>query len=169
MLRVIENLLRIALLNDLSEVHEYDMVGYSLSLTQRVSHHHNAIILLQLHKKILHRLARNRVKRAGRFVGQQVAGLHCQAACQAETLLLTAAKLVGRRVQAVLHLIPQADSLQIVTNDDIKLLLATNTMYATPIGYIVVNADRLSEDVYASACKASPEAMRLQTKQPRLV
>lgn len=83
MLRVIENLLRIALLNDLSEVHEYDMVGYSLSLTQRVSHHHNAIILLQLHKKILHRLA--------------------------------------------------------------------------------------SEDVYVSACRASQEAMRLQTKQPRLV
>ena len=139
MLRIIEYLLGIALLNNLTKIHEDDMVSNALSLTQRMGHHDDGIVLLQLYKKILDSLAADRVKGTRRLISQQIAGFYSQRAGQTETLLLSARKFAGRGVQSVLHLIPQSYSLQIVLYHKIQFTLVTNTMNATAIGNVVID------------------------------
>lgn len=45
-LRVVEHLLGIALFDDLTQIHEDDVVGYAQGLAQRVGNHHDRVLLL---------------------------------------------------------------------------------------------------------------------------
>ena len=57
MLGIAEDLLGIALLNDFAEIHEDNVVGNALCLTQCVGDHHDGVVLLQFDEEVFDSLA----------------------------------------------------------------------------------------------------------------
>ena len=101
-------------------------------------HHDYGIFLLQLHEKVLHNLAGDRVKRTRGLIREDVVRLHCKTSCQAKPLLLADRKPHGGTLQPVLHLVPQSDFSQIVLHDIRKLLfLRMHSVYSAAVGDIV--------------------------------
>ena len=83
MLRVVEDLVGRALLDDLAEVHKDDVVGDAESLTESVSHHDDTIVLLEFDEEFLDLLAGDRVEGACRLVGEEVGRFDGETACEA--------------------------------------------------------------------------------------
>ena len=101
-------------------------------------HHDYGIFLLQLHEKVLHNLAGDRVKRTRGLIREDVVRLHCKTSCQAKSLLLADREPHGGTLQPVLHLFPQSDFSQIVLHDIGKFLfLRMHSVYSAAVGDIV--------------------------------
>lgn len=123
---------------DLSLIHEYDIVGYAHCLAQGVGDHYDCVAALHACEEVFNLLAGNRVEGTCRLVGKNHAGLYCETACQAQTLLLTAAETCRRVMQAVFHLIPKTDGIQVVINDAVELLVVADAMNAAAESYITI-------------------------------
>ena len=99
--------------------------------------------MLQLQHQILDAGGRDRVERRARLVHQDHVRLDCQAARDAEALLLSARELIRVLLQAVLDLVPQRSPLQRPLDDAVHVALHPD--HARPEGDVVV--DRLRERV----------------------
>jgi hypothetical protein len=105
---MMEYLLGATFFDDLSKIHEDDMVGDAECLTEGVGYHHDAVILLQFSEELLHFLAGDRIEGGSALISKEIAWLYGKTAGEAETLLLTATQLGSRTLQSILHFLPEA-------------------------------------------------------------
>ena len=113
-LRVGEDLGGRAVLDELAEVEEDDVVGDAPGLAEDVGDDDDRVIALELDELPLDVLARLGVEGRGRLVAEDDLGLDGQAPGQAQPLLLADREARGRVVEPVLDLVPQARRDQVV-------------------------------------------------------
>ena len=106
-LRMMKHLFCATFFDDLSQIHEDDMVGDAECLAEGVGYHYDAVILLQFSEELLHFLAGDRIECRSTLVGKEIAWLYGKTAGEAEALLLTATQLGSRTLQSILHFIPE--------------------------------------------------------------
>src|SRR5262245_162850 len=102
-----EDLDRPVELHELAQHEEGRVVGDPRRLLHVVRHDHDRVARLQLVDEVLDLLGRNGVERGGRLVHQDDLGLDRERARDAQALLLAAGKAHSRRVEAILHLVPE--------------------------------------------------------------
>src|SRR3954469_17589509 len=107
-----------------------------------VGHDHDREAVLELSHQSLDAGRRNRVESRARLVHEDDLGLDGDGPGDAEPLLLTPRHAQGRRLQAVLHLIPQRGAAQRTLDDVVELGLLADAVDAGPEGDVVVDALR---------------------------
>src|SRR6202035_4642700 len=101
-----------AVLDEIAEVHEGDLVCHTLSLGEVVSDDHDGQVTTKLVDEILDDACRDRVERAARLVHQQHLRTRSDRSCDAQPLLLTARETQCRTIEIVAYLLIQAGSAQ---------------------------------------------------------
>src|SRR5580658_1971299 len=102
-----EKRLRLAELDELTEIHEGGVVGAARRLLHVVRHNGDAIVGLELSDEFLDALRRDRIERRGGLVEEQDLRLDGDGARDAETLLLAAREREPALAELVLDLFPE--------------------------------------------------------------
>ena len=118
------------------------MVGDPRSLLQVVGHDHDRVVGLQLHQRLFELRRRDRVEGGGRLVEQDHFGADGDGAGDAEALLLTAGEAKTRRVQLVLHFVPERRTLQGFFDPLVEVGLGDLFIETHAEGHVVVDRHR---------------------------
>ncbi len=133
-----------AVLDQVAQVHEGDVVGDPVGLLQVVGDDHDGDVVAQLHDQVLDHLGRLRVERRAGLVEQQHLGLGGEGPGDAEPLLLAAGEPQGRVVEVVLDLLEETGPVERAVDFRLQRLLALppRALLAQHVGDVVEDAHR---------------------------
>src|SRR2546430_1282444 len=156
LLRLDEQLVGDAVLDQLAEVHVGGEVRDAGRLLHVVRHDQDGDALLEIVDQLLDQGGGDRVERRGRLIKQEQLGTGRQRPGNAQPLLLPAREVIGRLVDAVLDLVPERRVVQ--RGLDLLLDAAARVLaaYAKAIGDIV--EDRLRKRIRFLEHHADPHA-----------
>ena len=135
-MRLIEELFGRQIFDDLTGIHEDDVIGHFFGKAHFVgNNHHGHTFLGEAHHDVKHFINHFRVKCRGRFVKEHADRIHCECTGNSHTLLLTAGKLT----RILFRMLEQTDSIQ-------QLQAAGKRLFAGTAKYLHLSKDQVFLD-----------------------